>query len=257
MQEEDKSTAGAPLVRSSGHSLVVHSNSLVTRGIRDLEAAAQAAGNLLRPSAESTSERAERILVVDDEEAIRNTICAMLTASGYQCQAVAGGLDALALLESGEEFDVLVHDLLNAPLDGIGLLERAKKRFPEMPVIVATAIHDISVALACFQNGAYDYLLEPFEREQLLVAVRRALEYRRLKQKRGFTAWEEGLYRLILPVVDDQFSVPVLDGSRKHVRDLGKGDIVPVMREDRLHWFQLFEDNGKLRAIDFVPSEGE
>jgi putative nucleotidyltransferase with HDIG domain len=68
-----------------------------------------------------------------------------------------------------------------ADLDGIGLLERTKERFPDMPVVMVTAVQDISVALAAIRNGAYDYLLKPFEREQLLATVRRAMENRRLK----------------------------------------------------------------------------
>jgi putative nucleotidyltransferase with HDIG domain len=68
-----------------------------------------------------------------------------------------------------------------ADLDGIGLLERTKEKFPDMPVVMVTAVHDISVALAAVRNGAFDYLLKPFEREQLLNAVGRALENRRLK----------------------------------------------------------------------------
>jgi putative nucleotidyltransferase with HDIG domain len=68
-----------------------------------------------------------------------------------------------------------------AELDGIGLLERTKEKYPDMPVVMVTAVHDISVALAAIRNGAYDYLLKPFEREQMLAMVRRALENRRLK----------------------------------------------------------------------------
>jgi response regulator RpfG family c-di-GMP phosphodiesterase len=68
-----------------------------------------------------------------------------------------------------------------ADLDGIGLLERTKEKYPDMPVVMVTAVHDISVALAAIRNGAYDYLLKPFEREQLLNTVSRALENRRLK----------------------------------------------------------------------------
>ena len=90
-------------------------------------------------------------------------------------------MEALALLESGEEFELMLSDLMMANLDGIGLLERTKERFPGMPVVMVTAVHDISVALAAIRNGAYDYLLKPFEREQLLATVRRALENRRLK----------------------------------------------------------------------------
>lgn len=75
----------------------------------------------------------------------------------------------------------MLSDLMMADLDGIGLLERTKERYPDMPVVMVTAVHDISVALAAIRNGAYDYLLKPFEREQLLNTVSRALENRRLK----------------------------------------------------------------------------
>ncbi len=124
---------------------------------------------------------AERILVVDDEDAIREIVSAMLQSSGYQCQQAASGLQALALLNSGEGFELVLSDLMMADMDGIGLLERTKEKYPEMPVVMVTAVHDISVALAAIRNGAYDYLLKPFEREQLLATVRRALENRRLK----------------------------------------------------------------------------
>ena len=123
----------------------------------------------------------DRILVVDDEEAIREIVSSMLTTAGYTCQQAASGMQALALLDSGEEFELMLSDLMMADLDGIGLLERTKEKFPDMPVVMVTAVHDISVALAAIRNGAYDYLLKPFEREQLMNTVGRALENRRLK----------------------------------------------------------------------------
>jgi putative nucleotidyltransferase with HDIG domain len=69
---------------------------------------------------------------------------------------------------------------MNDELGGIGLLERTKESCPNTPVVMVTAVHDISVVLAAIRKGAYDYLLIPFEREQLLAMVRRALEHRRL-----------------------------------------------------------------------------
>ena len=123
----------------------------------------------------------DRILIVDDEEAIREIVASMLTTAGYTCKQAASGLEALALLTSGNEFELMLSDLMMADLDGIGLLERTKEKYPDMPVVMVTAVHDISVALAAIRNGAYDYLLKPFEREQLLNTVSRALENRRLK----------------------------------------------------------------------------
>jgi putative nucleotidyltransferase with HDIG domain len=124
---------------------------------------------------------AERILVVDDEEAIREIVTSMLGSAGYKTQPAGSGKEALAILDSGGQFELILSDLMMAELDGIGLLERTKERYPDMPVVMVTAVHDISVALAAIRNGAYDYLLKPFEREQLLATVRRALENRRLK----------------------------------------------------------------------------
>src|SRR5229473_1886259 len=123
----------------------------------------------------------ERILVVDDEETIREVVSSMLGSGHYQCKQAASAFEALALLDSGEEFELMLSDLLMPDLDGIGLLERTKEKYPDMPVVMVTAVHDISVALAAIRNGAYDYLLKPFEREQLMATVRRALENRRLK----------------------------------------------------------------------------
>src|SRR6266568_3836867 len=125
----------------------------------------------------------DRILVVDDEETIREIVSSMLSGANFRTRQAASGIEALAILESGEEFDLVLSDLMLAEMDGIALLERAKERYPDMPIVMVTAVHDIQVALQALRNGAYDYLLKPFEREQLLATVRRALENRRLKRE--------------------------------------------------------------------------
>jgi len=126
---------------------------------------------------------ADKILVVDDEDSIREIVSSMLTAAGYQCRKAASGMEALSILATGEDFSLVLSDLMMRDLDGIGLLEQTKARYPEMPVIMVTAVHDVSVALGAIRNGAYDYLLKPFEREQLLASVRRAIETRRLRME--------------------------------------------------------------------------
>jgi len=137
----------------------------------------------------------ERILVVDDEDAIRAVMSSMLTTAGYRCTALPSGGEALRVLKSGQEFELMLSDLMMAEMDGIGLLDRAKESFPDMPVVMVTAVHDVSVALAAIRNGAYDYLLKPFEREQLLNAVRRALEHRRLRLENR--AYQLGLESMV------------------------------------------------------------
>src|SRR5213082_969805 len=126
---------------------------------------------------------ADRILIVDDEEPIRDFVSAMLSSANFVCKQAASGKEALALLDSGEEYELMLSDLMMPGMDGIALLEAAKERFPDMPVIMVTAVTDVSVALGAIRNGAYDYLLKPFERDQLLATVRRAMENRRLKME--------------------------------------------------------------------------
>jgi putative nucleotidyltransferase with HDIG domain len=123
----------------------------------------------------------DRILVVDDEESIRDIVAQMLTTAGYVCTQAGSGMEALALLTSGVEFELMLSDLMMPDLNGSDLLERVKERYPDMPVVMVTAVHDIQVALDAIRDGAYDYVLKPFEREVLLNAVSRALENRRLK----------------------------------------------------------------------------
>ena len=118
----------------------------------------------------------QRILVVDDEEAIRDIVCSMLVSANYQCQEASSGNKALAVLNSGQQFDLILTGLMMADLDGIGLLEAIKVQYPTLPVVLMTGVHDRSVALAAIRHGASDYLLKPFERRQLFTVIDRALE---------------------------------------------------------------------------------
>jgi cyclic di-GMP phosphodiesterase len=125
----------------------------------------------------------ERILVVDDEELIREIICSVLSQAGFECHPISSGTDALTVLHSDDGFSAVVSDVIMDGMDGLTLLSKIRLDRPDLPVVMVTAVHDISVALAAIRNGAYDYLLKPFEREQLLASVRRAVENRRLKME--------------------------------------------------------------------------
>jgi DNA-binding NtrC family response regulator len=117
-----------------------------------------------------------RILVVDDEEPLREIFVSMLVTAGFDCREAGNGLEALQLLHAGEKFDLVLTDTMMQGLDGFALLERIKVEFPEMPVVMGSAVHDISVILMALRKGAYDYLPYPFkDREELLDMVRRAL----------------------------------------------------------------------------------
>lgn len=124
---------------------------------------------------------AGRILVVEDDEATREIIVSMLLSDGHHCRKASNGQEALDLLESGEPLELIVSNLIMPRVDGHKLLQRVKLEYPEIPVVLTTGVSDVSLRMAVMQDGAYDYLLKPFERDQLLATVHRALEYRRLK----------------------------------------------------------------------------
>jgi len=123
----------------------------------------------------------ERILVVDDEDALRDVVCSILIQAGFECRPLSSGAEALAALRSDGGYSLLLSDMIMEGMDGLTLLAQVRQMQPELPVVMVTAVHDVSIALTALRNGAYDYLLKPFEREQLLAIVRRALETRRLK----------------------------------------------------------------------------
>jgi len=121
----------------------------------------------------------ESILVVDDEEAIREVVSTMLESKGYRCTAVSNGRAAQEQVKRITP-DLILSDMIMPEMDGIKLLDWVRHYDPEVPVIMVTAIHDISTALEAIRRGAYDYILKPFEKDQLFLGVGRALQHRRL-----------------------------------------------------------------------------
>lgn len=136
----------------------------------------------------------EKILVVDDEEPLREVLTGLLEARGYLCRAVTNGHEATAEIER-DGHDLVISDILMPGMDGLALLERMRTRNPDIPVILVTAMHDISVAILAMRNGAYDYILKPFEKEQLYMSVHRALEHRRLVRENK--VYQRDLERLV------------------------------------------------------------
>src|ERR1700757_4184228 len=126
-----------------------------------------------------TNVDAAHILVVDDEEAIREVVSTMLESRGYRCTAVSNGRAAQEYVRK-ETPDLVLSDMIMPEMDGIKLLDWLRSFDPEVPVIMVTAIHDISTALEAIRRGAYDYILKPFEKDQLYHGVGRALQHRRL-----------------------------------------------------------------------------
>ena len=131
------------------------------------------------PNGDRPTVEMENILVVDDEEAIREVVSTMLESKGYHCTSVHNGRAAQDQVKRTTP-DLVLSDMIMPEMDGIKLLEWMRQYDPDVPVIMVTAIHDISTALEAIRRGAYDYILKPFEKDQLFLGVGRALQHRRL-----------------------------------------------------------------------------
>jgi DNA-binding NtrC family response regulator len=120
-----------------------------------------------------------KILVVDDQELMRDSLAATLAREGHEVSAAGDGQAAVQRL-SAARFDLLISDLKMPKMTGIELLAEAKKLRPEMPVVLMTAFATVGTAVEAMKLGAYDYIQKPFDGEEIKVLVDRTLEHSRL-----------------------------------------------------------------------------
>ncbi|MBW2186978.1 MAG: sigma-54-dependent Fis family transcriptional regulator, partial [Deltaproteobacteria bacterium] len=120
-----------------------------------------------------------KILVVDDEEKIRTLLEIMLTSAGHQVVQAENGRYALAVLET-EPVDLVVSDVCMDEMDGFGLLAAIRERELCCPVLFITAFATLDSAVEALRLGAADYLVKPFEENDVILAVERALGLQRL-----------------------------------------------------------------------------
>jgi len=123
-----------------------------------------------------------RLLVVDDEEPQREMLANILGRAGFQVVTAADGGEALARLKDAP-FDLMLTDQRMPSMDGLELLERVRRTRQELPIILMTAYGTVSTAVEAMKRGASDYLTKPFERDELLVVVEKAIRHRRLEDE--------------------------------------------------------------------------
>lgn len=116
--------------------------------------------------------KAAKVLVVEDDDTLREALCETIEYGGYRAVSACNGLEALQLMES-ESVDLVISDVQMDEMDGHTLLRKVKAQRPELPVILVTAHGCVEKAVEAIQEGAADYLLKPFEAEVLLEMVGR------------------------------------------------------------------------------------
>jgi DNA-binding NtrC family response regulator len=123
--------------------------------------------------------RKPRVLVVDDEEEIRESLEMLLASEGFSVDAVPDGEAAIARMGS-ELYDVVLLDLMLPGRSGLEIQKELKQLDPDLPVIIITAMAVIETAVAAIRSGAYDYVTKPWSNEKLIVSVSNAIKQRRL-----------------------------------------------------------------------------
>src|SRR5919112_2090686 len=124
------------------------------------------------------------ILIVDDEQDIRELVSGVLQDEGYSCRAAANSSEALQALADRRPSLVLLDVWLqNSKLDGLQLLEEIKRRDPNLPVLMISGHGNLDTAVAAILEGAIDFIEKPFEAERLLHLVGRATETDRLRKE--------------------------------------------------------------------------
>jgi two-component system response regulator PilR (NtrC family) len=123
--------------------------------------------------------RTGSILVVDDEEIMREILDALLAREGYHVRLASSGEEGIELARS-VPFDAAIVDVMMPGLDGIATLEELRKADDELPVIMVTAFASVETAIAAMKRGAFDYVTKPFKNDEVLVVVRNAVERRQL-----------------------------------------------------------------------------
>ncbi len=122
------------------------------------------------------------ILVVDDKASLRDSVGLTLQRAGFTPVAAQDGPDALSRI-ARKRPDAVVSDLKMPGMDGVELLARIRELDEDLPVILMTAYGSIQTAVEAMRLGAYTYLTKPFEGDELIVAVKRALEHAKLKRE--------------------------------------------------------------------------
>ena len=121
----------------------------------------------------------ERILVVDDEEPVRDMTLAYVLMMGYSCDAVSSAEEAMERLQR-EYFDMVVSDITMKGMDGLEFMEKAKETFPQLGFVIMTAYTSEYSYTDIIKAGAVDYLAKPFEQAELEARLQRAIRERRL-----------------------------------------------------------------------------
>jgi len=117
-----------------------------------------------------------KILIVDDELIMRESLAGWLERDGHEVSAASSGEEAMEVLKDSR-FDILLVDIKMEGMSGLDVLKQVKESDPDVDVVMITAYGSIPTAIEAMKKGAYDYLLKPFDPEALGVLIEKIIEH--------------------------------------------------------------------------------
>ncbi len=199
------------------------------------------------PISQASARTADRILVIDDEENIRETLQEFLTLNGYHVDTAATGTEGLDRL-GREQYDLVLSDLRMPGVDGLAVIEWIKETNPDLPVLVMTGFATVESTIRALRLGAQDYLLKPFSLDEIERTIESCLEHKRLQaQNTALTEANERLREIerikddLLATVSHELRTPLtaMRGFLSLLNHTGTENLRP----DQAHSFEAIADN--------------
>src|SRR5690349_3643772 len=126
------------------------------------------------------TENKPHLLIVDDDVDIQEFLRAVLEPAGYALTAFASAPEALLFLRENTNVDLIVSDVRMPGMDGFEFIKAVQESGLEIPIICITAYGSVEAAVTAIRNGAHDYIVKPFKKDELLISVEGALKYKHL-----------------------------------------------------------------------------
>ncbi|HJY63617.1 MAG TPA: sigma-54 dependent transcriptional regulator [Ignavibacteria bacterium] len=151
----------------------------------------------------------EKILIIDDNESLRYTLTSVLDESGYESCAVEDGFKGIEEVKTNL-YNLVICDMKLPGMDGMQVLKQIKNLNPDIPVVVLTAFGDIKNAVDAMKQGAFDYLTKPFNNDEMVITIRKALEM-------GYLNKEVNLLR---KKYDESYKKDIITGNTMKMKEL-------------------------------------
>ncbi len=157
-----------------------------------------------------------RVLVIEDNDTMREGILEVLQKAQYHVQAVSNGTSGMDAFKQ-EPFDLVITDYKMSPMDGLQVLRRVRELFPETEVILITAYGTVDVAVEAMKNGAADFITKPFSPDELLIKIEKLSRICR-ERKQFLRTTEENLY--LREEIENRFNFGEIIGRSQRMQEI-------------------------------------